>query len=107
MAWLADKEERKYLGHSVKSKMVDEIDKLTKEVNSLKRKAENLELKAETLKNLEEIMKTHGISTYSYSVERNLKEALKNGFPAHLLTGLRVIENEAKKLISSALEAEK
>lgn len=104
MAWLEDKEERKYLGHHVKSKLVDEISRLNKEINSLKGKIADYESDADTLKMVERVMKEHGIGTYHYNIERNLREALKQGMPPNLAGSLQIIEREVKKLITATSE---
>jgi hypothetical protein len=97
MAWLEDKEERKYLGYHVKSK----INRMNKEINSLKGKIAEREHDAEILKKVEKVMQEHGIGAYSYNIERNLREALKQGMPPNLTNSLQLIEREVKKLITA------
>lgn len=104
MAWLEDREERKYLGHRVRSKMVDEIEKLTRELRSFKGKVAELEGDSEILKSLEQVMQSFGINTYHYHIEQNLRKALKQGIPPNLINSLQIIEGEVRKLIAATRE---
>jgi signal transduction histidine kinase len=98
-AWVEDKEERRWLGTVVKSKMAEAITELEQQIRELKREKAKYERAEQALTQVHEIMRRAGLNV-NYNWLEELERALRFKVPPYLLSSLEIVEREVERIKS-------
>lgn len=99
-AYVIDKEERRFLGRKVESKLLEELNKAVKDKQKTESELIGYKKDAEKFEKVKEIMMSVGLRTYSWNWEEELKLALQSKISPKVIDIATRLQKDAETLLN-------